>query len=261
MVDSDEQQSPNQIYQSTAGKLLGHGMFNIHQVRNSLGVLYMTCGSVEYPLMKRTRILKVNRDSFILPLFNPERYWKISLFTDDYRVIHDLEKVFAMTCQFHDFTNDQFSDQRDYIQERTTTPTKELRNDQEKFEREDDCGNDTLLVPLSCEGKESPIDMIADGSQIEQDLEGGNAHVVDLDSTQEMQNLLSTSPLENFDSRNSNQELIMPDLEPPVSSSLVLKGNFIQLIPMKFMVLNTTKGLLVFRTLLMILYCRNIFQN
>ncbi|GMG56524.1 unnamed protein product [Ambrosiozyma monospora] len=177
----------------------------------------MTCGSVEYPLMKRTRILKVNRDSFILPLFNPERYWKISLFTDDYWVIHDLEKVFAMTCQFHDFTSDQFSDQRDYIQERTTTPIKELRNDQESFERERDCGFDTLLVPISCEGKESPIDMITDGFHIEQDLEGGNAHVVDLDSTQEMENLLSTNPLENIDSRNSNQELVMPDLEPLAS--------------------------------------------
>ncbi|KAG7191795.1 uncharacterized protein KQ657_002760 [Scheffersomyces spartinae] len=75
------------------GRLLGHGEFEIFQLHNG-GVTYLLCGaSFVYPLLPRLKILRVSFNQFLLPLVNPERYWKILINTQEQNVIELLEKT------------------------------------------------------------------------------------------------------------------------------------------------------------------------
>ncbi|KAG7826137.1 hypothetical protein KL909_000189 [Ogataea angusta] len=82
-----------------SGNILGHGQFEIYQIQNK-SITYFSCGSVVYPIMPRLRVLKISASSFVVPLYNPERYWKITLFTQDAATIAQLDSVFRGICQF-----------------------------------------------------------------------------------------------------------------------------------------------------------------
>ncbi|CCH41098.1 Inheritance of peroxisomes protein 1 [Wickerhamomyces ciferrii] len=81
------------------GRLLGHGVFEVYQMHMKK-VSYFHCGSVVYPIFPRLKILKISKNQFILPLSNPERYWKINIETNDESVITELERVFRDICHF-----------------------------------------------------------------------------------------------------------------------------------------------------------------
>ncbi|CUM66071.1 uncharacterized protein PRCAT00003725001 [Priceomyces carsonii] len=78
---------------SSSGRLLGHGEFEIFQLHNG-DVTYLSCGpSFIYPLLPKIKILRVSFNQLILPLVNPERYWKIFINSDEPNVIEVLERT------------------------------------------------------------------------------------------------------------------------------------------------------------------------
>lgn len=81
------------------GRLLGHGKFEVYQMHMKK-VSYFQCGSVVYPIFPRLKILKIARNQFILPLSNPERYWRIVIESHDNSVIKELENVFRNICHY-----------------------------------------------------------------------------------------------------------------------------------------------------------------
>lgn len=81
------------------GRLLGHGRFELFQLHQK-AVSYLQCGSVVYPILPKLKILKISKNQFILPLANPERYWRIVLHTANDSIINDLESSLKSICQF-----------------------------------------------------------------------------------------------------------------------------------------------------------------
>lgn len=88
------------VLQSSSGTLLGHGEIEIFQLHNG-DVTYLLCGrSFVYPLLPKLKILRISLNQFILPLSNPERYWKINLDTEDVAVIKDLEQILQSVVKY-----------------------------------------------------------------------------------------------------------------------------------------------------------------
>lgn len=90
VFDDDINNSENNL---SLGRLLGHGEFEIFQLHNG-DVSYLSCGpSFIYPLLPKLKILRINLNQFILPLVNPERYWKIFINTENPDTIEKLENA------------------------------------------------------------------------------------------------------------------------------------------------------------------------
>lgn len=106
MVDS------NQSIPKESGTLLGHGSFEVFQLHKG-DVTYLSCGSsFVYPLLPKLKILRTNFNQFILPLANPERYWRISLNTEDVKIIRRLERTLEEKIQYRNFyLEDSFKDE------------------------------------------------------------------------------------------------------------------------------------------------------
>lgn len=81
------------------GRLLGHGKFEVFQLHQKK-VSYIQCGSVVYPILPKLKMLKISPNQLILPLSNPERYWRIVIDTANDSIMRDLENVFKSICQF-----------------------------------------------------------------------------------------------------------------------------------------------------------------
>lgn len=78
---------------ASSGTLLGHGEFEIFQLHNG-DVTYLACGRLfVYPLLPKLKMLRIDKNLLILPLVNPQRYWKIHIDSDDMSVISELEAV------------------------------------------------------------------------------------------------------------------------------------------------------------------------
>lgn len=75
------------------GTLLGHGSLEIFQLHSGT-VTYLACGrQFVYPLLPKLRILRTSRNQFVLPLVNPERFWKIHLEEATQQELESLEEV------------------------------------------------------------------------------------------------------------------------------------------------------------------------
>ncbi|GME79406.1 unnamed protein product [[Candida] boidinii] len=83
----------------SSGSLLGHGNFEIYQITNKT-ITYLQCGSVIYPILPRFKILRTDLNVFILLLSNPERYWKITLNTNDKQILNNLGSCFSNICEY-----------------------------------------------------------------------------------------------------------------------------------------------------------------
>lgn len=98
------EQIKDPVLQSSPGTLLGHGDFEIFQLHNG-DVTYLACGrSFVYPLLPKLKILRISLNQFILPLSNPERYWKINLDTEDVTVIEELEGILQKIVKYTDLS-------------------------------------------------------------------------------------------------------------------------------------------------------------
>lgn len=91
--------STNVTDSKSQGRLLGHGKLEIFQLHQQK-VTYLQCGSVVHPILPRLKILKISKNQFILPLSNPERYWRIVIATGDVEVLKSIEGAFSKVCHF-----------------------------------------------------------------------------------------------------------------------------------------------------------------
>lgn len=83
-----------------SGTLLGHGDFEIFQLHNG-DVTYLACGrSFVYPLLPKLKLLRTDRNHFVLPLVNPQRYWKIHIDSEEPLVLGDLESVLKKVVNY-----------------------------------------------------------------------------------------------------------------------------------------------------------------
>lgn len=98
LIYDEQPQNPDSVNNEdstkVSGRLLGHGLIEIFQLHNG-DVTYLSCGtSFIYPLLPKLKILRTTFNTFVLPLVNPERYWKISIGTDDdEEVLSKLERI------------------------------------------------------------------------------------------------------------------------------------------------------------------------
>ncbi|KAL6450425.1 hypothetical protein SBY92_004631 [Candida maltosa Xu316] len=80
--------------------LLAHGVFEIFQLHHG-DVTYLSCGSsFIYPLLSKIKIFRINLNQFLLPLTNPERYWKVFIDSEEANVIDNLVNAFERNVQY-----------------------------------------------------------------------------------------------------------------------------------------------------------------
>lgn len=90
----------NESLTKSTGRLLAHGEFEIFQLHNGK-VTYLSCGkSFIYPLLPKLKILRISFNQFILPLLNPERYWKIFINSEESNVMGLLESTFQKVVSY-----------------------------------------------------------------------------------------------------------------------------------------------------------------
>ena len=120
-----------------SGRLLGHGAIEIFQLHDC-DVTYLSCGSsLVYPLLPKLKILRIAFDTFILPLVNPERYWKILIDCDQAKVLMKLEQAFSRCVKYRNlyFLSTMPSTQVDH--EEPKSPKENTEIDSEPIELKD----------------------------------------------------------------------------------------------------------------------------
>ncbi|CAH6718911.1 putative inheritance of peroxisomes protein 1 [[Candida] jaroonii] len=112
-------------YNDLSGRLLSHGEFEIFQLHNG-DVTYLSCGSsFIYPLLPKLKILRISSNQFILPLVNPERYWKIFINSSDMKIISKLQMILEKVVEFRNLV---LTEQHDGISEFSATETEEIES-------------------------------------------------------------------------------------------------------------------------------------
>ena len=102
----------NSHVKSTQGSLLAQGEFQIYELGASR-TTYFICGQVVHPVMKCLKIFRAGPKTFVLPLYNPERYWKIDLETANSNELAILECVLRCVCEYKDLSVSDFDDAGD----------------------------------------------------------------------------------------------------------------------------------------------------
>lgn len=93
------------------GSLLAEGPLQIYQLEGSQ-TNYLVCGGLVHPVMRMLRVFRTGATSFVLPLYNPERYWKLDMIVndDDIEPVDLLIVVFTRICEYKDLTSDSVSE-------------------------------------------------------------------------------------------------------------------------------------------------------
>lgn len=92
----------NTFTETGTGTLLAYGEFEIFQLHNG-DVTYISCGnSFIYPLLPKMNLIRIGFGQFIIPLVNPDRYWKISINTEEPNVVDILLSTFGRIVQYKD---------------------------------------------------------------------------------------------------------------------------------------------------------------
>lgn len=85
-------------YQSSS--LISQGKFKVYKMDQN-GTNYFQCGEVIHPILPNAKVIKVNPDTYILPMRNPNRYWKLSLnSSDDPQLSIKFESVIDRICKY-----------------------------------------------------------------------------------------------------------------------------------------------------------------
>lgn len=79
------------ILQSIQPSVMTQGKFKIYSINSIFN--YFNCGSLTHPLLPSSKFIKIDSNTYIIPIKNPIRYWKLSLNTTDQRVIGDFEQT------------------------------------------------------------------------------------------------------------------------------------------------------------------------
>lgn len=88
------------VHNTNSGSHLGQGVFTIYAIYQEPAT-YLHCGSVIYPLLAKSKVLRIAQNRFILSLYNPERYWQITLM-EDISKSDELAKCFESVCSYFD---------------------------------------------------------------------------------------------------------------------------------------------------------------
>lgn len=97
------------IIKNSKPSLIAQGKFQIYQMSSTLN--YLSCGSLTHPILPSCTFVKVNINTYIIPIKNPTRYWRLTLNTEDDRIIKKFESTVRPISRFKtdilmDFTLD-----------------------------------------------------------------------------------------------------------------------------------------------------------
>ncbi|KAH3665825.1 hypothetical protein OGAPHI_004013 [Ogataea philodendri] len=173
----------------SSGRSLGHGQFEIYQINNK-SVTYFSCGSVVYPIMQKLKVLKISRNEFIVPLYNPERYWKITLITDNTDTLREADEAFDGVCQFKTVYDEELHDERVELPQRVASQDTVQSSSQLSPSYSSSSLNSTIAcfdigdevetkdhdflqhpIPIKLRSVSSSLDSVLDRFQIESDEE------------------------------------------------------------------------------------------
>lgn len=71
--------------------VISQGKFQIYTINMIFN--YFTSGSLTHPILPSSQFIKINSNTYIIPIRNRRRYWKLSLNTEDNTIIEEFEKV------------------------------------------------------------------------------------------------------------------------------------------------------------------------
>lgn len=91
--DSEDMISSLKYHSSS---LITQGKFKIYKMNHS-ETTYFQCGDVIHPILPNLKVIKINDNTYILPMSNPKRYWKLSL---NVLKNDDFDQVIDNICQF-----------------------------------------------------------------------------------------------------------------------------------------------------------------
>lgn len=83
---------------NSKSSLISQGKFQIYQMNASLN--YLTCGPLTHPIMPSSKFIKINHNTFIIPLKNPVRYWRLTLNTEDTTTIETFQALVSSIAVF-----------------------------------------------------------------------------------------------------------------------------------------------------------------
>ncbi|KAI5970187.1 INP1 [Candida margitis] len=94
-----------------SGSLLAHGEFEIFQLLNG-SVTCLSCGgkSFIYPLLPKIKIFRISFNQFLMPMLNPERYWRITIDTEENNVLAILEGTLERNVNYIHVSDSTVSD-------------------------------------------------------------------------------------------------------------------------------------------------------
>ncbi|KAG5419483.1 INP1 [Candida metapsilosis] len=98
----------------TTGSLLAHGELEIFQLLNG-GITCLSCGgkSFIYPLLPKIKIFRIGYNQFLIPMLNPERYWRITIDSDESNVLSILEGTLERNVNYIHVSDKPSNEQHD----------------------------------------------------------------------------------------------------------------------------------------------------
>lgn len=90
--------SIHHIIKNSKPSLIAQGKFQIYQMNSALN--YLSCGPLTHPILPSCTIIKINTNTYIIPIKNPVRYWRLTLNTDDESILHKFESTVQPISKF-----------------------------------------------------------------------------------------------------------------------------------------------------------------
>lgn len=90
--------SIHHIIKNSKSSLIAQGKFQIYQMNSALN--YLNCGPLTHPILPSCTIIKISTNTYIIPIKNPVRYWRLMLNTDDESILHKFESTIQPISNF-----------------------------------------------------------------------------------------------------------------------------------------------------------------
>jgi hypothetical protein len=87
-----------EIIKNNKSSLLSQGKFEIYQINSILN--YFICGSLTHPILPSCQFIKINLNTYIVPIKNPVRYWRLTLNSEDDEIIENFESLIRSIANF-----------------------------------------------------------------------------------------------------------------------------------------------------------------
>lgn len=92
--------SIHHIIKNKPSSVISQGKFQIYQINNTLN--YLSCGSLTHPILRSSQIIKINVNTFIIPIKNqiPNKYWRLTLNTNDENILSNFITIIKPISKF-----------------------------------------------------------------------------------------------------------------------------------------------------------------